>query len=269
MNAIEAFVPSEVVKTFTAFLEFCYIARRNIITDDSLEQLKVALHKFHDSRQVFSGTVRAEGPSGFSLPQQHTMVHYYDHIKNFGSPNGLCSSITESKHIAAVKRPWRRSNKHTALPQMLKINERLDKLAAARADFTARGMLVDSFLVQAIAAGDSEDAMDEDGYNSDETDVLSPDEIDVLNRDHPPNIDHGARAPNNPDTPSLDNMGARTPDDTVDDNDDPYQLNRESPMPPDDEEDDHGPVESGPLMNKVHLACRKGKVSLPQGTYKH
>jgi hypothetical protein len=39
MNAIEAFVPSDVVKAFAAFLEFCYIARRNIITDDSLEQL--------------------------------------------------------------------------------------------------------------------------------------------------------------------------------------------------------------------------------------
>ena len=68
MNAIEAFVPPEIVQTFAAFLEFCYIARRNIITDDSLEQLKVALHKFHQSRQVFSGTVRAVGLSGFSLP---------------------------------------------------------------------------------------------------------------------------------------------------------------------------------------------------------
>jgi len=104
------------------------------------------------------------------------MVHYYEHIKNFGSPNGLCSSITESKHIAAVKRPWRRSNKHAALRQMLKVNERLDKLAAARADFTARGMLVDSCLIHAIrdtldpVGYDSEDPMDEDANNSDETD---------------------------------------------------------------------------------------------------
>ena len=93
------------------------------------------------------------------------MVHYYDHIKNFGSPNGLCSSITESKHITAVKRPWRQSNKHAALPQILKVNERLDKIAAARGDFTARGMLGDSCLIQAIkdALGDTpSDLMDED-----------------------------------------------------------------------------------------------------------
>ena len=128
---IQAFVPPEVVKMIAAFLEFCYIARRNIITNNSLEQLSVALHKFHQSRQIFSGTIREDGPSGFSLPRQHAMVHYYDHIKNFGSPNGLCSSITESKHITAVKRPWRRSNKHIPLQQMLKTNERLDKIAAA------------------------------------------------------------------------------------------------------------------------------------------
>ena len=57
MNAIQAFVPSQVVKTIAAFLEFCYIARRNVITDDSPPQLKVALQKFHEAREVFSGTV--------------------------------------------------------------------------------------------------------------------------------------------------------------------------------------------------------------------
>ena len=103
MNVIQAFVPPEIVKTFAAFLEFYYIARRNVITDDSLNQLNAALYKFHESRRVFLGTVREDGPSGFSLPRQHSMVHYHDHIKNFGSPNGLCLSITESKHIAVVK----------------------------------------------------------------------------------------------------------------------------------------------------------------------
>jgi hypothetical protein len=62
-------------------------------------------------------------------------------IRAFGAPNGLCSSITESKHIKAVKEPWRRSNRYDALGQMLLTNQRLDKLAAARVDFNARGML--------------------------------------------------------------------------------------------------------------------------------
>ena len=51
------------------------------------------------------------------------------------------SSITESKHIKAVKEPWRRSSRFEAFSQMLLINQRLDKLAAARVDFADRGML--------------------------------------------------------------------------------------------------------------------------------
>src|SRR5260221_9305261 len=62
-------------------------------------------------------------------------------IRLFGAPNGQCSSIIESKHIKAVKQPWRRSNRHKPLKQILLTNQRLDKLAAARIDFTQRGML--------------------------------------------------------------------------------------------------------------------------------
>jgi hypothetical protein len=41
--------------------------------------------------------------------------HCIRFIRLFGSPNGLCSSIT----ITAVKEPWRRSSPFTALSQML------------------------------------------------------------------------------------------------------------------------------------------------------
>jgi hypothetical protein len=78
---------------------------------------------------------------GFNLPRQHSLVHYAKLIRSYGAPNGLCSSITESKHIKAVKEPWRRSNRHNALPQMLLSNQRDDKLTASHADFSKRGML--------------------------------------------------------------------------------------------------------------------------------
>jgi hypothetical protein len=84
-------------------------------------------------------------PNGYSLPRQHSLVHYTFLIQEFGAPNGLCSSITESKHIQAVKEPYRRSSRYEALGQMLVTNQRLDKLAAARVDFQARGMLDQQF----------------------------------------------------------------------------------------------------------------------------
>ena len=86
------------------------------------------------------------------MPRQHSIIHYYTLIRLFGAPNGLCSSITESKHIRAVKEPWRRSNRNEALGQMLITNQRLDQLAAARTDFSQRGMLNGSCLTSILKA---------------------------------------------------------------------------------------------------------------------
>ena len=127
------------VQTMRAFLEFCYIARRDVHDTNSLNALDDALQRFHRYREVFcTSGICADG---FNLPRQHSLTHYVKLIRAFGAPNGLCSSITESKHIKAVKEPWRRSNRFEALSQMLLTNQRLDKLAATWVDFAERGML--------------------------------------------------------------------------------------------------------------------------------
>jgi hypothetical protein len=139
LPAIEGYLPEEMVQAIRAFLEFCYIARRDIHDTHSLAALDDALRRFHHHRDIFRTTgIRLKG---FNLPRQHSLTHYVKLIRAFGAPNGLCSSITESKHIKAVKEPWRRSNRFDALSQMLLTNQRLDKLAAARVDFAERGML--------------------------------------------------------------------------------------------------------------------------------
>ncbi|KAG2132994.1 hypothetical protein DEU56DRAFT_739164 [Suillus clintonianus] len=138
LAAIEGHVPQDVVRTFSAFLEFCYIVRHEALTEDDLVKLQDALNRFHKFREIFKATGVV---STFSLPRQHSLCHYELLIRLFGAPNGLCSSITESKHIKAVKEPWRRSSRFNALGQMLLTNQRLDKLAAARVQFEARGML--------------------------------------------------------------------------------------------------------------------------------
>jgi len=120
------------VRCIAAFLDACYIARRQDIDQQALDALKTASEKFWELREIFWNT--GVHPKGFMLPRQHALFHYPRQIEDFGTPGGLCSSITESRHITAVKKPWRRSNRFEALGQMLQINQRLDKLAA-------RGML--------------------------------------------------------------------------------------------------------------------------------
>ncbi|KAF7338931.1 hypothetical protein MVEN_01969200 [Mycena venus] len=134
-------VPSEMLKCISAFMDFCYLVRRNALTSDTLNEIDTVLARFHHHRDIFIATgIRVS----ISLPRQHSMLHYRPSIILFGSPNGLCSSITESKHIKSVKEPWRRSSRYKALIQMLRTLTRLDRLAALRTIFHSQGMMAGS-----------------------------------------------------------------------------------------------------------------------------
>jgi hypothetical protein len=97
------------------------------------------------------------------LPRQHSLVHYRLNIQELGAPSGLCSSITESWHNTAVKKPWWRSSCFDALGQMLLTNQHLDKLNAVRADFISCGMLLSEHQAPTIV-----DDKDNDGGPIDE-----------------------------------------------------------------------------------------------------
>ena len=62
------------VKTLSAFLDFCYIARHNALTVGALGELKTALARFLFHRDVFVGTAGVSGER-ISLPRQHSLVH--------------------------------------------------------------------------------------------------------------------------------------------------------------------------------------------------
>ncbi|CAK5272542.1 unnamed protein product [Mycena citricolor] len=174
LPAIEGHVPPQMVRAFSAFLDFCYLVRRNIINEATLVEIDTALARYHTERIIFLESDVC--PNGFCLPRQHSLTHYRYLIQEFGAPNGLCSSITESKHIKAVKEPWRRSSRYQALSQMLTINDRLDKLAAARVNFVDRGMMADPSArplapIPSVLAGRQDDD-DDDGGPSDDRVIL-------------------------------------------------------------------------------------------------
>ena len=75
------------VRAVSAFLEFCYLVRQDMIDEDGLEAIRLALARFHEERTIFEEVgVRADG---FSLPRQHSLSHYTDLIPDFAAPNGL------------------------------------------------------------------------------------------------------------------------------------------------------------------------------------
>ncbi|TFK32680.1 hypothetical protein BDQ12DRAFT_701098 [Crucibulum laeve] len=100
--AITGYLPSAMVCCITTFMDACYIACHNAITSLALKHFKECVDSFHHLCTIIIATgVRAT----ISLPHQHALKHFHYAIQLFGSPNGLCSLITESKHIKAVREP--------------------------------------------------------------------------------------------------------------------------------------------------------------------
>ena len=185
-----------IVKTFNVFLNFCYIACQNVLTDNSLNTLNVMLGWFYHYCEIFQTS--GVWPDGFSLPHQYALKHYCQHIKNFGAPNSLCSSITKSKHIVAVKKLWHQLSHHEALGQMLIINTQNNKLAAARANFTSQGTLHGTCLGEAIqelhrklSADGSSDLSNEDKTNGPDGNGKPGGDLDLEHN----NEDNGAPGP--------------------------------------------------------------------------
>ncbi|KAH8983939.1 hypothetical protein EDB92DRAFT_1819280 [Lactarius akahatsu] len=98
------------------------------------------------------------------------------------APNSLCSSITKSKHIKAVKESWRRSNSCNALGQMLVINQHLDKLVASHSYFKSKGMIKSVVLADSCESAGL--------FGNDVTDMPA-DALDTDPASHSANTDQG------------------------------------------------------------------------------
>ena len=138
LPALKGYVPDDMICALQAFLDFCYLAHRDVLNTKSLAAMQDALDHFHKYQEIFQTWGIC---SSTNLPRQHSLMHFIQMIQAFGAPSGLCLSITESKHIKVVKKPYRQSSCYKALGQILLINQRVDKLAASRVDFQRRGML--------------------------------------------------------------------------------------------------------------------------------
>ncbi|KIM66389.1 hypothetical protein SCLCIDRAFT_21889 [Scleroderma citrinum Foug A] len=146
LPAIADYVPSKMVQAIAAFMDFCYIVHQSTLDEADLIAMDKALKSFEAECTIFE-----------------------ELVQQFGAPNGLCTSITESKHIEAVKKPWRRSNRHEALGQMLVTNQWLDNLAHFRANQFARGFLSTPLVPVDVEPEALDTSNEEAGFQDDST----------------------------------------------------------------------------------------------------
>ena len=87
LSAIAGHVPAQMVHALSSFLEFCYLAHCSVIDDDDLVEIDASVADFHHHHQAFD---LIHGPEGYSLPRQHSLIHYTYLIQEFGMPKRLC-----------------------------------------------------------------------------------------------------------------------------------------------------------------------------------
>jgi hypothetical protein len=98
--AISRYLPLKIVQCLALFIELCSLFHWNVITATDINQIQYELDCLHQLHETF---IKVGVQADISLPWQHALLYYETGIINFGSSNGLCSSITESKHIIAVR----------------------------------------------------------------------------------------------------------------------------------------------------------------------
>ncbi|KAJ6483388.1 hypothetical protein C8R45DRAFT_1149359 [Mycena sanguinolenta] len=101
LPAIAGHVPPDVVQTVGDITELCYLVRRSVINEATLDAIDATVDKSHLHREVFRTTVLPEVVWG---PERPVLLHH---------------------RVKAVKRPYRRTNHNKPLSQILLVNQLL------------------------------------------------------------------------------------------------------------------------------------------------
>lgn len=120
--------PSQFIACYRALLDFIYIAQYPSHDDDSLQYLEDALNLFHSNKAILTDSELGIRDH-LNLPKIHSMVHYTQSIKAFGTTDNYNTEMFERFHIDYAKEGWRASNFRDEVPQMTVWLLRQEKVA--------------------------------------------------------------------------------------------------------------------------------------------
>ncbi|KAF7793819.1 hypothetical protein EIP86_004940 [Pleurotus ostreatoroseus] len=109
--------PGGAIRATRALLDFLYLARYQSHSTETLEYMEKALEEFHKHKAVFINLGARDGDN-FNLPKLHSLQHYVDCIRLFGTTGNYDTALSERLHIDFVKDAYRSSNKKDAVEQM-------------------------------------------------------------------------------------------------------------------------------------------------------
>lgn len=117
--------PARLLRAVRGILDFLFLARYPVHTNETLDRLDAALKQFHDNKDIFIDLgVRAN----FNFPKVHFTGHYHRFIELFGTTDNYTTEYTERLHIDLAKDAYRATNMKDEFPQMTAWLERREKV---------------------------------------------------------------------------------------------------------------------------------------------
>jgi len=126
LGCLIGIMPKDGIKAVTALLDFIYIAQYEAHDDITLGYLDDALKRFFEHRDYF---IKIEVRQDFHIPKFHSLLHYVDSIRLFGTTDNYNTEMFERLHIDFSKNGFRASNKRDEFPQMTRWLSRQEKLS--------------------------------------------------------------------------------------------------------------------------------------------
>ena len=118
--------PNPVIACYRALLDFIYLAQYPTHDDDSLDYMEDALNLFHKHKHILIDLGVREH---LDIPKFHSMVHYVESIKNFGTTDNYNTEMFERFHIDMAKEGWKATNFRNEVPQMTRWLTRQEKVS--------------------------------------------------------------------------------------------------------------------------------------------
>ncbi|KIK60606.1 hypothetical protein GYMLUDRAFT_123737, partial [Collybiopsis luxurians FD-317 M1] len=110
-----------------SLLNFAHLAQYPSHDEETLGYMQEELDNWHKHRSYFI----EKGPrEDFNIPKFHSLLHYIDAIRWFGTTDNYNTEMFERLHIDFAKEGWRASNKRDHFPQMVKFLSRQEKIAS-------------------------------------------------------------------------------------------------------------------------------------------
>ncbi|RDB30888.1 hypothetical protein Hypma_004899 [Hypsizygus marmoreus] len=127
LGCLAGAIPQRGILAVKSILDFIYLAQYSTHDSITLGYMEDALNLWEANRVFFLETgIRGD----FNIPKFHSLLHYIESIKMFGTTDNYNTELFEHLHIDFAKLGWRASNHRDEFPQMITWLSRREKLTS-------------------------------------------------------------------------------------------------------------------------------------------